>query len=331
MTSGSDAINGRYYDGRVAVGTDVHVALTDGQLVATPPLFAVVPIAATRIPSRIGDTPRAIRLPDGGIVETDDHATIDHWQATHGLGKNRAHRLESSAASSLAALVLLIAAFAAATIWGIPYMARLVAERLPDDVAADAGRSALQQLDRIVFAESGLNRVDRTKLHMLFAAIRPEGAAVHYQLEFRHGGRLGANAFALPDGTIVLTDELVELAASSDELAAVMLHEIGHVEGRHSLRLMLSHAGLAALTFAVFGDVSAAGSLVVLLPNALMESAYSRDMEWDADTFAHDHMTRLGIPKQAFANLLVRLPASDARFLSSHPPSPWRIARFTEQ
>lgn len=330
MTSGSDTVSGRYYDGRVAVGADVRVALSGGQLVATPPLFGLVPITATRIPSRIGDTPRAIRLPNGGIIETDDHSTIDRWQAAHGLGKNRAHRLERSAASALAALVLLVAAFAAATVWGIPYTARVVADRLPDDIAVDAGRNALQQLDRLVFSESTLEPIDRIKLRMIFATLEPAGETA-YRLEFRDGGRLGANAFALPDGTIVLTDQLVQLSASKDELAAVLLHEIGHVEARHSLRLMLSHAGLTALTFAVFGDVSAAGSLVVLLPNALMESAYSRDMEWDADTYAYDRMPSLGIPKKAFSDLLVRLPESNASFLSSHPPSPWRIARFAGQ
>ena len=52
-----------------------------------------------------------------------------------------------------------------------------------------------------------------------------------YQLEFRHGGYIDANAFALPSGIIVMTDELVELAKSDDELISVLAHEIGHVRG----------------------------------------------------------------------------------------------------
>jgi Zn-dependent protease with chaperone function len=47
-----------------------------------------------------------------------------------------------------------------------------------------------------------------------------------------------ANAFALPNGRVVVTDELVELLKNdSDALRAVLLHEIGHVQHHHSIRL----------------------------------------------------------------------------------------------
>ena len=42
------------------------------------------------------------------------------------------------------------------------------------------------------------------------SAPRPRGRD-GYMLHFRKGGPIGPNAFALPDGTIVLTDELVDL------------------------------------------------------------------------------------------------------------------------
>ncbi len=58
-----------------------------------------------------------------------------------------------------------------------------------------------------------------------------------------NGRAVGANAFALPSGIVVMTDELVELAKTDDELVAVLAHEIGHVRGRHALRQTAAGGG----------------------------------------------------------------------------------------
>ena len=50
-----------------------------------------------------------------------------------------------------------------------------------------------------------------------------------------------------------MTDDLVELAKSDDEIIAVLAHEIGHVRGRHALRQMLQAAGISALAVALLG------------------------------------------------------------------------------
>ena len=46
---------------------------------------------------------------------------------------------------------------------------------------------------------------------------------------FREGGRIGANALALPAGTIIFTDEMVRLSEDDTELVTVLAHEIGHI------------------------------------------------------------------------------------------------------
>src|SRR5207237_8201829 len=68
-----------------------------------------------------------------------------------------------------------------------------------------------------------------------------------YRLELRACPGSGPNAFALPGGVVVLTDELVRLAQSADQLSAVMAHEIGHLRARHALRAALQRGGLTAL------------------------------------------------------------------------------------
>lgn len=326
MTSGSERAQGRYYDGRRADAETATVAVYAGRLVAMPPVFEPVELADVRIAPRLGRLPRTLRLPGGGVFETEDVELIDRW-----FGCETVDRLERNLPAVLVSLVLLTATLAAATVWGVPYLARVVAERLPADVLADAGRQALDQLDHYAFEPSTLDLSRRAKLAMLFGDIAPSGDELVYRLEFRDGGAFGPNAFALPDGTVVLTDQLVRLAPDDDAIAVVMLHEFGHLEGRHSARLALSHAGLAALAFTVFGDVSAASALVVAAPNVLMSSAYSQDMEWDADSYALERMGEDGIPGGSFAQLLQSMPADETPgLLSTHPPSLWRIARFTQ-
>jgi Zn-dependent protease with chaperone function len=56
------------------------------------------------------------------------------------------------------------------------------------------------------------------------------------QLLFRDGGSVGANAFALPGGTVIATDQFIQLSENDDEIIAVLAHEIGHVRHQHSLR-----------------------------------------------------------------------------------------------
>ena len=87
-----------------------------------------------------------------------------------------------------------------------------------------------------------------------------------------------------------LLDEFVELAENEQQIAAVMLHEIGHVAGRHGLRGTLHNAGIATLLVVIAGDVSAANSFLVTLPALLVQTSYSRDMEAEADLYAAQAM-----------------------------------------
>ena len=95
---------------------------------------------------------------------------------------------------------------------------------------------------------------------------------------------MGPNAFALPGGTIVVTDELVELLDDNDDaVLGVMAHELGHVEHRHGMRLFVQSSLLGVLTGWVLGDFS---GLMGTAPVVLGRAAYSRDAAREADAAA---------------------------------------------
>ena len=83
---------------------------------------------------------------------------------------------------------------------------------------------------------------------------------------------IGANALAIPNNTIIVTDELVELAKNDDEIIGVLAHEQGHLVQRHSLQQALSSLGFSVILLAITGDSS---DLVTTLPAALIGAKYS--------------------------------------------------------
>ena len=63
------------------------------------------------------------------------------------------------------------------------------------------------------------------------------------------------------------------------------------------------------LVMVVTGDVSTSSSVITALPVFLVETGYSRDMEWEADGYALDYMQRNGIDPEYFASMMDKLEA----------------------
>jgi Zn-dependent protease with chaperone function len=155
----------------------------------------------------------------------------------------------------------------------------------------------------------------------------------HYRLELRRGQSIGPNALALPDGVIVLTDELAELSESPDELRAVFAHEVGHVVYRHGMLTVLQTSGVGVLLFALFADVSSISHIVAGAPAVLATAKYSRSLESEADDYSFAYLKRHGISPHVMANLLTRvekkvgMSESGMGYLATHPPTKERDRR----
>lgn len=112
---------------------------------------------------------------------------------------------------------------------------------------------------------------------------QPAGRVPPWQLVFRQS-RIGPNALALPGGTIIMTDELVNLVDGDTQvLSAVLALELGHVQQRHSLRLLVQATVLGTLSAVVLGDFN---SVLASVPVMLGQAQYSREAEREADAHA---------------------------------------------
>ncbi len=330
-----------YFDGRSSDGHNVTLGLDaqDVLRVRGAGIDLGWPLAELRVSDRIGSSRRYLYFPDGSQCETDDNDAVDQLFAAHARAGGRLlHGLESRLRYAVAALVITVAAAAAFVVWGIPTLAKQVAFHLPAATEKLIGRDALAALDRFVLAPSRLPPERQAALRKLHAGMiasigANEGGATDYQLEFRKGGRVGANALALPAGLIVITDELVELAKDDREIEAVLAHEIGHLRQRHILRHMLQNSATALLIAVTIGDVASLTSLAAAAPTLLLQAKFSRDFEREADDFALDYLARRGIPPDLFSAMLQRMEekrpgGKDAPdYLSTHPATRERIER----
>jgi Zn-dependent protease with chaperone function len=327
------------YDGQTAQRRNVTVKLTvPGYIVlqefSTLSRFRLEDV---EISEQLGSQPARIELPDGARLEVAD-STAFYAQLSNSPGQNQwLHRLESRWSYALLALSLTLALAWVGYVWGIPEGARLAAYAMPLEIDDAIGVEGLELLDEHMLAPTELDMQRQLQLLAAFISV-VETVGVQdvyrYQLVFRKGLGVGANALALPGGTIVLTDELVALAEDDDELAAVLAHEVGHIRNRHALRSLIQNSVVAGLIVAVTSDLSSATSFAAGIPTLLANAGYSREFEFEADAVAREYLLANDIPLDRYASIILRLEEIEGggpgimSLLSTHPEAAERVQDF---
>ena len=289
-----------------------------------------------RISSRVGNTRRHIYFADGSQCETKDNDAVDKMLSgvRSEIPNRLLHHWESRIGYAVLAFVITLALLWVGVNYGIPALAKQIAFRMPASTETLLGQEALAGLDGTVLQPSKLSPSRQTELKQLFTNMTSDiEGAENYRLELRSSHRMGPNAFALPSGIVVVTDALVEIAKDDNELIAVLAHELGHLQRRHSLRMLLQDSATVVLVIAVTGDVSSVISLGAGLPSVLLQTKYSRDFEREADDYSYEYLQSHKIPTESFINILERIQAKAGGgnmpdFLSNHPSTSERIERF---
>ncbi|OAM52787.1 hypothetical protein A7981_04915 [Methylovorus sp. MM2] len=285
--------------------------------------------------SRLGKARRVIELADGSRLESDDINGFDavYTRGVQSTFRRLLHYFENHLGWVAAALLLTIACGWGFIKYGVPVIAEYVAYATPIETERKMGEQVLAGMDHQYgyFKPSELKpeRIAAIKEAVHHLCDKQREACPDYRLEVRNGGVIGANAFALPGGIIVLTDALVDMAKSDDEIVSVLAHEIGHVKRRHAFRQTLQGALAGLILVAVTGDFD---SFASGLPAILLQLSYSRDMEREADYYALESMHSACIQPHVFIDILQRLSAqsdfSVPEIVSSHPDTNARLKPF---
>lgn len=341
--------DGYYYDGNCSECHTVTLCISGDQLQISGTGIEVSWILnEVRIADPLGATKRSIYLPDGGKCDfgNRDFARLAEQRQGKGGFFRSVHRWENSLKLVFAALVLTIALVLGFIQFGIPMLAEQVVYAIPPGTETNLGDETLQILDKALFEATELDAVRQTELEQLFMQVVAVLDATErpYRLELRSSPKIGANAFALPGGTVIMTDELVEMAGNDEEIAAVLAHEVGHVRHRHAMRQVIQGSAVGLVIAALTGDVFSATSMAAALPTMLVDAKFSRDMELQADDVAVEYLLQRGYAVDHFATILTSMEQAyaekngngageerAANYFSSHPATKERIERLTAE
>ena len=334
----------RYFDGRTARPQDVSISLTgEGIAIYLSTGALLASWAADKIV--LADRPRPGEPARIGLEGTTARLIVEDTTVVARLTEiapTAARRVRTNRRTLLRVGVwvgMAIAALAVIVLVLIPLLSDQLAARTPERVKRSIGDAALQEVVNILPrlpSESGpvkfcLNVGGVQALQNLTNRLM-QGVETESEIRTHVISAKLVNAFALPGGIVVLTDGLLQTAESPDEIAGVLAHEIGHVIHAHPTQAIFRTTAVSLLISALIGDFTG-GVLIAGVAEWVLNSAYSRDAEREADQFAIDRLNAVGIDGKGLARFFERLLEEYEqdrenpvlRLISTHPPTQERM------
>jgi Zn-dependent protease with chaperone function len=310
--------------------------VTDGDILARWPYDELEPMSAPAGMLRLGraGSPLAARLEirDAAFASAIKAAASGLERRTRENRRGRLKVIVWSIAATVSLLVLGIV--------GVPAVASRLTPLIPFAAEHKLGRAVETQVRQMLDNKTGKpfecgnarsEQPGRAALDKLVGRLEA-AAALPIPLQVTVARRSEANAFALPGGTIYLFEGLIDKVERPDELAGVIAHEIGHVAHRDGTRSVLQSAGLSFLFGMVLGDFVGGGA-VIIAARSVLGSAYSREVETEADAFSVQLMNRVGRDGRALGVILDRIAGAiepGVQLLADHPLTKARIVAIDQ-
>jgi predicted Zn-dependent protease len=152
------------------------------------------------------------------------------------------------------------------------------------------------------------------------------------------------NAFATPSGLIFVTRGLIRCCPTEDALAAILAHEIGHVQLRHGMQSIEKARVTEALTVLAQEGAKTLGSREVAqlaetfsgaisdIANSMINNGYSRTFEYQADQASVVLVLRVGYNPEGLVDMLTvmekKLKPGGLDFAKTHPAPRDRITEI---
>lgn len=307
-------------DGQSARLTAVHLSLDGKNLrISGEDIRETWRVRSLRIWSEGGDSPLIIgqRRRDARImIAPEDRAALTRWLP--GLLDGRRRRRGTwMLGSSLTAMAASLVGF---MFIGLPALSGPLAEQVPLEVETRLGERS-NAFVGMFSHECEASEEARTALAALSAAFG-EVSGSEFELDMRVIDADFPNAFAMPGGQIVITDELIELMRSPEELAGVLAHESAHVAQRHVMAAQLREMGFGMMLDFLLGGSTGAGQELARAGASLESLRHSRDAELEADELALAYLDELDFDPQGLASFFETLNAYiETQAAASHETS----------
>lgn len=325
LANSSRTVPARLITRRAGEDVQVDIVSIDGALIADTLLSDL------RVDPPLGSAPRRMMLRDGTMFETDDRAGVE---ALTGRTRGSVLHLYEQYNRNLIYIVglLLISGYVIYR-YGLDILVAAAIWLTPPVFVDQLDQGTLRTIDFTMADETKLPQEERDRVSEIFkrmSAALPEDVAQEHDLKllFRDMPGVGPNAFALPGGTMVITDEFVKKFPQDDVLAGVIGHEIGHVVEQHGLKQTYRSLSIYILIAYLIGDPGPLLEDVLLEGNLLLSLSFSREHESSADEFGLRLADEAGYDPAGlvtFFEEIRKLVGENDGWLSTHPSNSDRI------
>ncbi|MGA0404677.1 MAG: M48 family metallopeptidase [bacterium] len=287
------------------------------------------------IQAPVGSLPYKILLAEGHLFEAENNQEtkkfLEFCQKPN--AESWLSYLEQKKTVILVGIIILAGLVITVPKYGLPWMGDQVAHWIPQSWLMMAGDETLEILDESFFSPSELAPQDQDQFtkefnRMASLVLKDQTA----RLVFRQSEEIGPNAFALPGGLVVLTDELVEIAEDQAGVIGVLAHELGHVQLKHPARRLVRSLMALALVSLIFDDAATFAEELAAISGSLISLAYTREFEEEADRAGKEILIGAGLSPIPLADLLQKLSdgceencSQFPEWLTTHPSVPSRI------
>jgi beta-barrel assembly-enhancing protease len=330
---------GRFSDGRSAASRPVSVRFdTDGLRFGDGGGSALWPYAdittAAPLSATSGDVLAMLSSMPGATLFVQDRAFVQQLMKAAPQTDRTAYRKTGLRTAAPVGLLALCIGVSIMTFDLSP--SKAIARLMPEAARERLGRSVLTGLP---VTETCGNPEGRAALDVLVKRLRPDLKDTPHKVSVLNWDLV--NAFAVPGGSVVLTRAILERAASADEIAGVLAHEMGHGIELHAEAGLVRTVGFWALVQMIFtGTPGAIGNVGTVLA----QLAYTRSYEREADAIGLKLLRDAKISHKGFAGFFRRMEGSgnkdagpsrrgpfSADVFETHPPTPERIQTIESQ
>lgn len=211
--------------------------------------------------------------------------------------------------------------------YAVPWIAEKAVVVIPEEYDSDLGETFFEQ--NMLF-----NDIDTPKTKTLNLFAKELNLKNTKKLKFTVVNSPIVNAYALPDGNVVVFSGILNTMKDYDELVGLIGHEVAHVNHRHSMKMVCRNLSGYLFVSAILGDANGVMATIGDNVNSLQSLSFSRKFEHEADVEGFEIIALNKINPTGMANLFKRLQdkefVSIPEFLSSHPITTDRIKDINE-
>ena len=327
MNATSSDFRATFYDGKSANKYPVRLRLTADQLELVFPDGHQINWLYTALQLSRTDSTGPVRLerptsnpdiiPEALVIEDPRFLHEAHRVAPGALGNvwNQPHKRSLRYMLMILGLVIVPPLIFAIWVYGIPTMTNAVADRIPTKWEDKLGTDYFQALfkDSIKEPDPQVRKALDVISKRLLMAVPDQ--PYHFRIHV-HPSKM-VNAMALPGGTIVVFQGLINATETPEELAGVLAHEFQHVLKRHSTRNIVRSEAINLFGLIISGNSDSMTNVILQAGSVLEHLRYSRGLESQADAEGMKMMLATHVDPRGMIRVFEKLEEEQQRQLDS--------------